>query len=138
METQFLSFYLENELYLIDIAHIREIISYEEPNPVPNGEHASLGIMDIRGDVLAIFSGRELLSLPPQWDGAAAGKIIILETENGGFGLAVDEVNDIVSLSKDDIGHPTRKSENKLIAGSINVGEQLYIVLDINNWDKGF
>jgi len=136
VETQFLSFYLENELYLIDIAHIREIISYEEPNPVPNGEHASLGIMDIRGDVLSIFCGRELLSLPSRPERAAGEKIIILETETGDFGLAVDEVNDIVSFQQDDIGHPTHKRDNKLITGSINAGNQLYIVLDINNWDQ--
>lgn len=51
---QFISFYLGNERYAIDILHAKEIGRLHELSPVPEAPEYLLGIMNLRGQILTV------------------------------------------------------------------------------------
>lgn len=129
MEMLCLCFRLDDEWYLHDVSVIREVIPYQEPSPVPGDAPQSLGILDIRGNVISLFSGRSLLSLPPETDVTQA-KAIIFETEQGNYGVLVDDVAEIISIDSEAVDHPVENKQNRAIQGTHNHEGKLMILLD--------
>jgi purine-binding chemotaxis protein CheW len=129
MEKLCLCFRLDDEWYLHDVSVIREVIPWQEPSPVPGDAPQSLGILDIRGNIISLFSGRTLLSLDPAED-VTQGKAIIFETEQGNYGVLVDEVAEIISVDCNSVVHPMESKQNRVIQGTVNHDGKLLILLD--------
>jgi len=113
----------------VPITHILEIIGAARPQPVPLAPDYVGGLVHYRGDVLTTVSLRQLLDLPPK-DGAQA--ILVLESEGGCFGLLVDAVGEVLTVSSSDyepnpsILDQRRKS---LFAGAYKLKEKLLVML---------
>src|SRR5271154_3048091 len=80
----------------VPITHILEIVGSARPQPVPLAPGYVGGLVHYRGDVLTTVSLRQLLGLPPQ-DGTQA--ILVLESAGGCFGLLVDSVGEVLTVS---------------------------------------
>jgi purine-binding chemotaxis protein CheW len=129
MKQRFLCFKLGGEHYLADISTVREIVPYEEPNPVPGTDASNLGMLDIRGNIISVFSGHALLALdttqtekPP--------KIIIFQYGNSEFGVVVDDLDEIVNLDTSKLEHPVESQRSSLILGTITHNGKLLIMID--------
>jgi purine-binding chemotaxis protein CheW len=108
---------------------VREIIPYQEPSPVPGGEYANLGMLTLRDEVIAIFSGRRLLSLEDRaYD--ENDKIVTFFSDNGVFGIAVDAVSEILYIDPGKIDHTSEPNNGQLIRGTVQHEDRLYIILD--------
>ena len=83
-------------LFGVPITHILEIVGSARPQPVPLAPGYVGGLVHYRGDVLTTVSLRQLLALPPK-DGAQ--DILVLESEGGCFGLLVDSVCEVLTVS---------------------------------------
>jgi purine-binding chemotaxis protein CheW len=90
---------LADALFGIPITHILEIIGSARPQPVPLAPSFVGGLVHYRGDVLTTVSLRQLLSMPPR-DGAQS--ILVLESSGGCFGLLVDSVGEVLTVSSAD------------------------------------
>ena len=60
---QLLTFIVAGEEYGVDILRVQEIRSWSSPMPIPNTPHDINGVINIRGDVVAIADLRERLGL---------------------------------------------------------------------------
>ncbi len=131
MDKQFLCFRLGDERYLVDIATVQEIIPYRTPNPVPGTSRANLGMLDIRGNIIALFSGHALLSLdePPEHGNR---KIIIFEDTGFEFGVVVDELAEILALDQSNIEHPIENEKHSMITGTLTHNGKLLIMIDFS------
>jgi purine-binding chemotaxis protein CheW len=78
-EDQWISFQLTAETYAHSVARVREIIPYAEPTPVPGAPSSVAGILNIRGNVVPIISGRRLFGLNEPEQYTEQGRVIILE-----------------------------------------------------------
>ena len=126
---------LDNELYAQPVSTIREVFPYREPIPVPDSKNYVEGILNIRGDVVAIISGRQLMNLNKQ-DASIQenGRIMILEPEWGQFGIIVDSVEDIVTINSSLIDTTPNGSDLELIKGTYTHSTTgLIIVTDLTN-----
>lgn len=126
---QWLSFIIADECYVHDVACIKSIVLYEEPQEVPGSTDGMVGILNVRGEPISIFSGRRLLGISDaepceQW------RVILFDYPDGCFGLIVDSVDALVSFRNEDIEHNTQQSESDLIQGTVHFDERLMIVLD--------
>lgn len=132
-DTQWVSFYLGDEIYACPIQLIQEIIPYQEPIPVPGSSQAVEGVLNVRGEIIPVVCGAELTGIPhnklhnkPNED---AGNIIIMESTLGLLGMTIDSVSEIIQIQPQDIDY--EEHANSSINGSALHDGQLIILLDI-------
>ena len=123
-------------LFGVPIAHILEIVGGARPRPVPLAPAFVGGLVHYRGDVLTTVSLRQLLGLPPKTGGAGrdgAQDILVLESENGCFGLLVDSVGEVLRVSPAD-HEPTPsildERRRTLFAGAYKLEDALLVMLN--------
>jgi purine-binding chemotaxis protein CheW len=122
-------------LFGIPIQHILEIVGKARPQPIPLAPGFVGGLIHYRGDVLTTVSLRYLLDLPPL-DGAQ--DVLVLESEAGCFGLQVDSVGEVLSVSGVDYEpNPSILIERRrtLLAGAYKLKDSLLIMLDPERLD---
>jgi purine-binding chemotaxis protein CheW len=122
-------------LFGIPIQHILEIVGKARPQPIPLAPGFVGGLIHYRGDVLTTVSLRYLLDLPPL-DGAQ--DVLVLESDAGCFGLQVDSVGEVLTVSGVDYEpNPSilRERRRTLLAGAYKLKDSLLIMLDPERLD---
>lgn len=122
-------------LFGIPIQHILEIVGSARPQPIPLAPDFVSGLIHYRGDVLTTVSLRSLLDLP-RLDGKQ--DILVLESEGGCFGLQVDLVGEVLTVSGADFEpNPSTLVERRraLLAGAYKLKDGLLIMLDPERLD---
>jgi purine-binding chemotaxis protein CheW len=122
-------------LFGVPITHILEIVGSARPQPVPLAPAFVGGLVHYRGDVLTTVSLRQLLGLPPR-DGPQ--DILVLEGAGGCFGLLVDTVGEVLTVSSaDHEPNPSILDERRraLFAGAYKLKDSLLIMLDPERLD---
>jgi purine-binding chemotaxis protein CheW len=119
----------------IPITHILEIVGSVRPQPVPLAPGYVGGLVHYRGDVLTTVSLRQLLSLPPK---VGAQDILVLESAGGCFGLLVDSVGEVLTVSSSD--HEPNPSildqrRKAMFAGAYKLKDRLLVMLDPDRLD---
>jgi purine-binding chemotaxis protein CheW len=126
---------LGKTLFGVPITHILEIVGGARPQPVPLSPSYVGGLVHYRGDVLTTVSLRHLLDLPPL-DGPQ--DILVLESSGGCFGLLVDSVGEVLTVSSaDHEPNPSILDERKraLFAGAYKLKDSLLVMLDPERLD---
>ncbi len=128
------SFRLGNELFGIDINHIREIIKPIKPTRLPDTPDYVKGVINLRGVVLPIIDLRKRLHL--QLEGKTNKERVIIVEFNGSFltGFLVDAVENVVNLDDKEFEeqNPSLSSISKeYITGIVKCGDELMTVLDV-------
>jgi purine-binding chemotaxis protein CheW len=122
-------------LYGMPIRHILEIIGSTHPQPVPLAPAYVGGLVHYRGDVLTTVSMRQLLGLP-QKEGAQ--DILVIESTSGNFGLLVDSVGEVLTVSSADF-EPTPATlvdhRRVLLAGAYKLKDGLLVMLEPERLD---
>lgn len=87
-----------DDLFGIETKNICEVLGGREVQKVPMAPAFLAGIIPHRGEVLTTVNFRALLGLP---DKAGASCVLVLEDEEHGerFGLMVDEIGGVVTVS---------------------------------------
>src|ERR1017187_1468029 len=117
-------------LYGVPISHILEIVGSARPQPVPLAPSFVGGLVHYRGDVLTTVSLRQLLGLPPK---VGAQDILVLESSGGCFGLLVDSVGEVLTVSSADYEpNPSILDERRrtMFAGAYKLKDGLIVMLD--------
>jgi purine-binding chemotaxis protein CheW len=97
----YLTFRLDNA-FAVEILQIREIIEYSDNINKPPGMPPFMrGIMNLRQQMITVVDMRLLYGMPPLASQKTA-KILILERGDERFGLVVDDVESIVTVSDSD------------------------------------
>jgi purine-binding chemotaxis protein CheW len=126
---------LDKTWFGMPISHILEIVGAARPQPVPLAPGYVGGLVHYRGDVLTTVSLRQLLDLPPK-DGPQ--DIIVLESKGGCFGLLVDAVGEVLTLSAVDFEqNPSTLDARRraLFAGTYKLKDKLLVMLDPDRLD---
>lgn len=114
-ENQYVSFNLDDEEYGIDVLLVQEIIRYQKPTKVPNGNRIIQGVINFRGKVIPLIDMRAKFGLlGKEYDIFTV--IIVLEIKGKTVGMIVDRVSDIVSFSLDNIQEADEEFINDLKA----------------------
>jgi purine-binding chemotaxis protein CheW len=126
---------VDKTLFGVPISHILEIVGSARPRPVPLAPACVGGLVHYRGDVLTTVSLRQLLGLPPN-DGKQ--DILVLENAGGCFGLLVDSVGEVLTVSAAEFEpNPPNLEERrrKLLAGAYKLKGGLMVMLDPDRLD---
>lgn len=126
---------LGQALFGVPMTHILEIVGSARPQPVPLAPSYVGGLVHYRGDVLTTVSLRQLLVLPPR-DGPQ--DILVLDSSGGCFGLLVDSVGEVLTVSSADYEpNPSILDERRraLFAGAYKLKDSLLVMLDPERLD---
>jgi purine-binding chemotaxis protein CheW len=117
-------------LFGIPITHILEIVGGTETQTVPLAPDFVGGLFHYRGDVLTTVSLRSLLGMPRH---QSRQDILVLEGSGGCFGLLVDSVGEVLTVSSANYEpNPSTLDErrNQFFAGAYKLKEGLLVMLD--------
>ena len=139
--TQYISIYMAGEMFGIDIKYVDNIVRMQHITRVPNVPPYIKGVINLRGEVIPVFSLRIKMGLE-EIEETKAFRIIILKVEGDLVGIIVDEVREVVLLDNELIEKPyydSTDSMQNLLSGIGKDGDRLISLLDINEIlaDKG-
>lgn len=128
---QFATFYVDGELFGVDILQMQEIILPMEITKVPRAGDIIEGVINLRGRVIPLISLRARLGLPARaFDKATR----IINMEIGGIivGFLVDSIGYIRQIREEAIEDPpaTVAVDSDYISGVIQDGDDMIIVLN--------
>jgi purine-binding chemotaxis protein CheW len=128
------AFLLGAEEYAVAIGRVREILKPPPITEVPRAPRHVLGVIAVRGEVVAVVDPRPRLALPPGSPGPSS-RIVVCEGAGGPVGLLVDAVSQVVRLPPEAVEPrpPGVGGEAAdVIAGIGRDGERLVILLDLD------
>ena len=122
-------------LYGVPIMRILEILGKPAKQPVPLAPGFIGGLVHYRGEVLTTVSLRSLLKMPAH---DAIEDILVFEGVDGYFGLLVDAVEEVMTVSPADFeGNPSTLDDRRksLFAGTYKLADRLLVMLDPDRLD---
>ena len=129
-ELEVLEFKLGNSYYGINVAKIREILSYMPITPIPNAHPCVEGIFMPRDTMMTVINLRKCLGMP---DLDTEGLFIITNFNKLNIAFHVDQVIGIHRVSWEEIIKPDstiNAQDNSASTGVIKLGEKLVVILD--------
>lgn len=128
---KFLTFYLGNECYGIDIIYVTEIIGIQPITIVPELPHYIKGIINLRGKIIPVMDARSKFSKEPK-DYNDRTCIIVIDIAQLSIGIIVDEVAEVLTISDDNIVPPPNLNSGgrKYIKSVGKREEKITLILD--------
>ncbi|MBN1165315.1 MAG: purine-binding chemotaxis protein CheW [Candidatus Krumholzibacteriota bacterium] len=133
---QLVTFRLGNEGYGVPVDKVKEIIRPIDAFPIPGMAGPVEGVINLRGEIIPVLRIHAVLGVKGGMEETNQRKrrIIILDTEGGGFGFVVDEVMDVVRVDGESIkSSPEVSSDHtcdEAMIGIVQVAGRMIICLD--------
>jgi purine-binding chemotaxis protein CheW len=124
---QLVVFTLGSEEYALPIGSVHEIIRFTEPRTVASDAAWIRGVIGLRGKIIPIFDLASRMELESA--GSEPGKIVIVESGTGQVGIMVDEVEEVLTVSSEQLEDvPTANRES--IEAIAKIEDRLVILLN--------
>jgi purine-binding chemotaxis protein CheW len=122
------TFRVENRHFGVDVSAVREIKGWQPTTPIPNAPPHVLGVVNLRGVVIAVHDLRQCIGLAPVVV-SAASVVIIIDCGDQLAGILVDAVSDIVDVTPDMMREPPNMGARDTMLLAIVVRGDSVIVL---------
>jgi purine-binding chemotaxis protein CheW len=122
---QLVVFSLGSEEYALPIGAVHEIIRFTEPRTVASEDAWIRGVIALRGKIIPIFDLAARIGL----GASQPGKIVIVESGTGQVGVMVDDVEEVLTVSSDQLEDvPTANRDS--IEAIAKIEDRLVILLN--------
>ena len=131
---QYLTFWLNQQEYGIELLRVREIRGFTAITPIPNLPTHIKGVMNLRGSVLPVIDLRLKFSMPEK-EYTKFTVIIIANAGAKSVGLIVDSVSDVLSVASDKVSPPPdfgSTIDSFFVSGLLKAADRLAILLDLD------
>jgi len=129
---RYLTFYLGEEVYGIEIEYVTEIIGMQPITKVPEVADYIKGIINLRGKIIPVIDMRLKFSKDAiEYDDRTC--IVVVDTENMTVGLIVDKVSEVISIDDENVvPPPSHKTgiKNRYLQGIGKVSSEVILLLD--------
>lgn len=133
-ELQLAGFYLGDNLFAVDIMRIKEIVIPQKLSGFPLQNAALDGMINLRGQVIPVMSLRARFGMPVHPGGP--GKLMIVSVAGRLVALAVDELDEVITVPVKDLAPPPDMLEGVgteyLIAVCLS-NDRMYLILNIDS-----
>lgn len=100
-----ITFAVAGERYAVAARHVREVVRLSEPTPLPGAPAFLAGVINVRGEIVAVFDLRPLFGLAGGAEGGPS-RVLLLGGERVEFGLLADAVHEVLPLRVEDVLPP--------------------------------
>jgi len=136
--TQYLTFKLEDEVFALDIAKVREVLDFTTVTKVPRTPEFMRGVINLRGNVVPVVDMRLKFGMSMTEKTVNTCIIIVevsVEGESTVLGALADSVQEVIDLEPEQI-EPAPKIGTRLrtefIRGMGKRDDHFIIILDID------
>lgn len=133
IKDRYLTFFLENEKYGVEILSVKEIIGLQKTIHVPRTPHYVKGVMNLRGQIIPVIDLRAKLDMeeiPAAMDTA----IVIVQIGKLNIGFVVDRVDEVASIAESDLSEPPKfgsRVDTEFIKNMANTKGSVIMILDL-------
>lgn len=131
---KFLTFFLRDEEYAIEILKVQEIIGLMDITPVPSMPDYIRGVLNLRGKIVPVMKLRSRFGFS-EIDDTEETCIIVIQYEDFRMGMIVDRVSEVVEIDTSDIaGVPAigNGQQNEYLAGIGKSKDSVRMVVDVH------
>jgi chemotaxis signal transduction protein len=131
------TFRLAEQMYALPIEPVARIIEMVTITSIPHVGSAVEGVINVRGEPIPVINLRRHFGLEEVPLGLRT-PIVLVQSGKQTFGLIVDEVTDVLSLSGDDISRvadllPEGMAEAPILSGIAHVEHEAVLLLDVEH-----
>ncbi len=130
---KYLTFFLGEEEFGLEILKVHEIIGNMPITRVPRTPHYIRGVVNLRGKIIPLVDLRRKFSMEDAPDGATC--IIVVQVHGIPIGIVVDRVSEVVTIAARDIEDtPAFGSDvdTEYLLGVAKAEERVKLLLDID------
>lgn len=129
---QVCTFYLEKQMYGVDVQSVQEVIRYQDMTDVPLAPDSVVGLINLRGQIVTAIDLRKRLGLKPRPDGQLPMNVVI-QSNDEAISLLVDQIGDVQEFDSADFEMPPETVQGvsrSMIKGAYKMSERLLLILD--------
>ena len=129
----YLSFRVGEHGYAVDLLQIREVRSLPQLTRVAHAPSYVLGVISLRGEIVPVIDLKKRFSLA-QSQSSATPLVVVSEVEGRKVAMLVDSVNEVVSVSAQEIQSIPRTTmaiDMKYLLGMVQHESQVLLLLDL-------
>lgn len=130
--TDYVSFTTAGQLFGLPIECVQDVFTLGKITPVPLAGREIAGVLNLRGRIVTVIDLASRLALDVATD-AGANMVIGIERGSESFGVLVDRVGEVLSLSDDD-REPTPinldRTLNAVATGIFRLDDKILVTLD--------
>lgn len=137
MMNQYLTFMLGDEVYALDVTHVREVLEVIPITPLPRSSEHMRGVINVRGSVVPVLDLRLRFGLS-KTENTINTCIVVLDVTFGSssvvLGAIVDSVQEVVDFDATQIEPAPRIGTgvgNQYLLGIGKRDEKFILILDI-------
>ena len=136
--TQYLTYKLEDEIFAVDVAKVREILDFTPATKVPGTPEFMRGVINVRGNVVPVVDMRlkfGLTKTEKTVDTCIVVMEIVVDDDTTVLGALVDSVQEVFEIEASHIEPPPRMGtrwRTEFIKGIGKRNDELIIILDID------
>lgn len=129
----YIAFMAKGESYCVRIDIVREIRRWTSATMLPRSPESVSGVINLRGAIVPVIDFAARLgkgSTDPQ----ERHSIVIVEVQDGLFGLLVDAVSDILTASESDLRPPPKSgepSEDEIVESLMIADDRMICVVSV-------
>lgn len=130
---QLATFWLDGDLYGVEVAHVQEVLRSQTLTRVPLAPPAVAGLINLRGQVVTAIELRERLGRPARPAGSDA-VVIVVRLHDEAVSFLVDGIADVVHVDAADFEAPPDTLDGAardLILGAYKLDGRLLLALDV-------
>ncbi len=132
-KNKFLTYFLGEEEYGVDISQVREIIAMMKITPVPKTPKYVAGVINLRGAIIPVIDTRLRFDMS-SLEYTEQTAIIIIEINKVSIGFVVDKVEEVLTIDESSISEPPKFGTNintDFIKNIARIGEMVIMILDL-------
>ena len=135
---QYLTFKLDQELFAVDIAKVREVLEFTSMTKVPRTPDFMRGVINLRGNVVPVVDMRLKLGLSiteKTVDTCIVISEVAVDGESTVLGALVDSVQEVIDLDASNVAPPPHmgsRVDTAVIRGMGKRDEQFIMILDLD------
>jgi purine-binding chemotaxis protein CheW len=133
-QVQLVTFRVGGEEFGLDVFSVHEILSYQQPTPMPRAPEFVEGVLDVRGTLVPIVDLRRRFETPQvAYDDDT--RIVLVDFNDERLGLVVDSVTEVLRAPETAVSPPPayiRGLAAEFVRGIVRVGERLVVLIDLD------
>ena len=136
-EEQIVSFKLGKETFGVRVAQVREIGKVQNITKIPKMPAYIEGVMNLRGQITTVIDLKRRFNINTDGSGITlASRIIVAEIGDTQIGIIVDEVEDVMRVSRQSVSSPPKtlasRTETSFLTGICKLPDRMIMLLDLN------
>ena len=132
MKGKYLTFWTDRQLFGVPISDVVQIIGIQEITPIPDSPAYAKGVINLRGSIIPVIDVRIRFSKPEEKYNERTC-IIVTKIDESFIGFIVDSVDEVTTISDENISPAPRVSKdrtNAYLNGIGKVENKVVLLLD--------